>query len=68
MSTPTGEQIVIEMRGREELSHFGGERTLPEGVAVYNPAFDVTPVSGITAIICERGVISTPAELEDLSG
>ncbi len=68
MSTLTGEQIVIEMRDREELSHAGGERMLPEGVAVYNPAFDVTPASNVTAIVCERGVISSPAELKDLSG
>ena len=31
--------------------------TAPEGVAVYNPAFDVTPAERIAGIICERGVI-----------
>jgi methylthioribose-1-phosphate isomerase len=68
MTTPSGEEIVIEMRDREELSHFCGERILPEGVAVYNPAFDVTPFSNITAIICERGVIFSSSELKDYSG
>jgi methylthioribose-1-phosphate isomerase len=34
-----------------------GRQTAPEGIKVYNPAFDVTPAELITAIICERGVI-----------
>jgi len=39
------------------VTHGFGRQTAPEGVAVYNPAFDVTPADRITAIICERGVI-----------
>ncbi|MBD3277791.1 MAG: S-methyl-5-thioribose-1-phosphate isomerase [Candidatus Aegiribacteria sp.] len=58
--TATGEDIVIEERGREELAELGGRRLLPDGVEVWNPAFDVTPASLITAIICEKGVIEFP--------
>jgi len=56
--------IEIEERGREELAVAGGRKILPDGVNVYNPAFDVTPARLITSIICEKGVISTPADIE----
>lgn len=59
-ATETGEDIVIEERGREELAELGGRRLLPEGAQVWNPAFDVTPASLITAVICEKGVIESP--------
>ena len=62
--TPDGTTIDIEERGREELSIMGNRQLLPPGVMVYNPAFDVTPVRFITSIICERGVISSPSEIE----
>ena len=52
-----GGQIPIEQRDPREVTHGFGRATAPEGVAVYNPAFDVTPAELITAIICERGVI-----------
>lgn len=58
-----GSAIVIEERGREELAFLGGRQLLPEGVQVFNPAFDVTPAELITAIICEKGVIGAPAEV-----
>jgi methylthioribose-1-phosphate isomerase len=38
----------------------GGVQTAPNGVAVYNPAFDVTEAQNITAIITEKGVIESP--------
>ena len=44
-------------RDPREVTHSFGRQTAPEGVAVYNPAFDVTPAGLIAAIICERGVI-----------
>ena len=44
----------------DEVTHVGGTRTAPEGVAVWNPAFDVTPHELITAIITEAGVIRPP--------
>lgn len=58
--TRTGRDIVIEMRGRKELAELGGRRLIPKGAEVWNPAFDVTPASLITAIVCEKGVIESP--------
>jgi len=52
-----GDQIPIEQRAAEEVSAGFGRQTAPEGVNVYNPAFDVTPAALIRAIITERGVI-----------
>jgi methylthioribose-1-phosphate isomerase len=52
-----GGQIPIEQRDPREVTHGFGRPTAPEGVGVYNPAFDVTPARLIRAIICERGVI-----------
>jgi methylthioribose-1-phosphate isomerase len=57
LSLPTGEAIPIEQRPAAEITHAFGRQTAPDGVAVYNPAFDVTPARLITAIICELGVI-----------
>lgn len=56
MSIPEGGRIVIEERSAEEVTTLGGVRTAPEGVGVYNPAFDVTPAELITGIITDRGV------------
>jgi methylthioribose-1-phosphate isomerase len=56
----TGEQVPIEQRKPEEITHIRGVRIAPEGVAVQNPAFDVTPHQYITAIITERGIIKAP--------
>ena len=57
LSLASGEQIPIEQRDRTEITHGFGCQTAPDGVQVYNPAFDVTPADLITAIICERGII-----------
>ncbi len=57
---PTGESIPIERRDPREITHGFGTQTAPEGIDVYNPAFDVTPARLIRAIICERGVIRPP--------
>ncbi len=62
--SPDGAHIEIEERGREELAVMAGRQILPDGVEVYNPAFDVTPVKLITSIICEKGVISAPDQIE----
>ena len=56
----TGAEIPIEERGAHEITHGFGKRTAPEGVKVYNPAFDVTPARLVTAIITEVGVIEHP--------
>jgi methylthioribose-1-phosphate isomerase len=53
----TGAEIPIEERAAAEVTHGFGRQTAPEGIGVYNPAFDVTPARLIKAIICERGVI-----------
>lgn len=53
-----GRGIPIEERDPEEICCGFGKRTAPEGVKVYNPAFDVTPAELITGIITEKGVIS----------
>ena len=55
-----GSAIVIEERNPEEVIRVGGVRTAPEGIAVYNPAFDWTPHDLITAIITEAGVLRPP--------
>ena len=57
LTIASGAEIPIEERGAEELTSFAGVRTAPEGVGVWNPAFDVTPAELVTAIITERGVI-----------
>ena len=58
----TGDQIPIEERRPEEITHGFGRPTVPEGVEVYNPAFDVTPHSLVTAIITEKGIARPPFE------
>ncbi len=55
-ATPDGTRIPIEERSSEEVVSWGGHRTGPAGVAVWNPAFDVTPAELVTAIITDRGV------------
>lgn len=60
LATPSGADIEIEERTAREITHGFGRQTAPEGVAVYNPAFDVTPGDLVTAIVTERGVVRPP--------
>jgi methylthioribose-1-phosphate isomerase len=60
LSIPDGSAIPIEERDPAEVTRVGGTATAPEGVAAYNPAFDVTDAQNISAIITEKGVISNP--------
>ena len=60
LKTKTGNRIPIEQRSADEIRFCGSKQTAPEGVKIYNPAFDVTPAENITAIITERGVIEKP--------
>jgi methylthioribose-1-phosphate isomerase len=60
LSTPTGEQIPIEERHEDEITQGFGKRTAPQGVKVYNPAFDITPNEYVTAIITEKGIVRAP--------
>ncbi len=53
----SGDEIPIEERSPEEVTHIGGVRIAPEGVEAINPAFDITPHQYITAIITEKGII-----------
>ena len=57
---PNGSRIPIEERPADEVTGYRGSRWAPEGVAVRNPAFDVTPHRYVTAIVCEHGVARPP--------
>ena len=61
-SLAEGSAIPIEERDPDEVRFFGEKQTAPAEVEVYNPAFDVTPASLISAIITEKGVF-TPDQL-----
>lgn len=60
LSMPDGSNIPIEERDAKEVTHVGANRLAPEGAAVRNPAFDVTPHRYITAIVTDRGVFHPP--------
>jgi methylthioribose-1-phosphate isomerase len=60
LSLPSGEEIIVEERSPEEVTHIQGFRIAPEGVGVKNPAFDITPHYYISALITEKGVIREP--------
>jgi methylthioribose-1-phosphate isomerase len=53
----TAGQVVIEERKPEEITHIGNQRIAPQGIDVLNPAFDVTPLEYVSAIICETGIL-----------
>jgi len=57
LSLADGSQIPIEERDAREITHLGENQLAPEGVAVRNPAFDVTPARLVSAIITEAGVV-----------
>ena len=63
----SGAGIPIEERDASEVFGFQEKRWAPEGVAVRNPAFDVTPAELVTALITERGVIQAPDEARILA-
>lgn len=60
LSLDSGHKIPLEERGAEEITDECGKKIAPEGVKVYNPAFDVTPARLITAIITEKGITQPP--------
>lgn len=66
LETRTGD-VPIEERGDEEIRFIGGILNVPYGVKVRNPAFDITPLSNVTAIVTERGIAYPPYE-ESLGG
>ena len=60
LATAHGDLIPIEQRAATEVTHSNGKQMTPHGVAIENPAFDVTPAKYVTAIITERGVLTAP--------
>ena len=62
LACPNGDEIPIEQRNAKEVTHIAGRQMVPEGVAVENPAFDVTPAKYVAAIITEKGVARAPYE------
>jgi methylthioribose-1-phosphate isomerase len=61
-SLSNGEAIPIEQRDSHEITHGFGRQTAPDGINVYNPAFDITPARLIAAIITEKGLIQPLTE------
>ncbi|HEV1283756.1 MAG TPA: S-methyl-5-thioribose-1-phosphate isomerase [Bryobacteraceae bacterium] len=62
LTLKSGDEIPIEQRSAEEVTHVFGVPVAPENIRVENPAFDVTPARYVTAIISERGVARAPYE------
>ena len=60
LATPTGDDIVIEERAADEVTHVRNVAIAPAGAHACNPAFDVTPARLVTAIITEAGVARPP--------
>jgi len=54
----TSEEVIIEERSPDEVTHIGSVRIAPENIEVMNPAFDITPIKYVDAIICEKGVLT----------
>ena len=59
----SGAEVEIEERDRGEVACLCGTPTMPDGVPVRNPAFDLTSIDLVTAVITERGVFDDPSEL-----
>jgi methylthioribose-1-phosphate isomerase len=64
-ATPDGTAIPIELRAAEEVTGWRGVPAAAEGVAAWNPAFDVTPAELVSAIVTDRGVVP-PGQLSRL--
>jgi len=64
LSLTSGEDIPIEQRDPREVTHGLGKQIAPNGVKVYNPAFDVTPARLIAAIITEKGLVRPVTQAE----
>jgi methylthioribose-1-phosphate isomerase len=56
--------VIIEERGREEVTTMGSRTFVPEGCKVKNFAFDATPLNLVTAIITERGILRPPIDTD----
>jgi methylthioribose-1-phosphate isomerase len=60
LTLESGDQIPIEQRPAEEVTHVFGVPVAPDHTPVENPAFDVTPARYVSAIICEKGIVRPP--------
>jgi len=60
VSIADGASIPIEERGAAEVTGYAGLRWAPEGVAVANPAFDITPAGLVSALFTDKGVVERP--------
>jgi len=60
VDTKTGDGIVVEERGAQELIYIKGQQIAPKDIKVFNPAFDVTDNSLISGFITEKGIIRAP--------
>lgn len=56
--TRLGDEVQIEERDAREITHVGSKRLTPKGIAVYNPAFDRTPIELVSGVITEYGLVS----------
>ena len=65
VATATGHQIEIEHRAPDELGRGFEAPVSPSTVAVYNPAFDVTPAELVTAFVTDRGIVRPPYRFDD---
>ncbi len=54
------EDIIVEEREGEEICSLNGKRLAPQGIEVYNPAFDATPLEMVSGLITEKGVFRPP--------
>ena len=55
----TSADVIIEERKPTEVTHLGSQQIATSGIGVLNPAFDITPLTYVSAIICESGVYYT---------
>jgi methylthioribose-1-phosphate isomerase len=60
LSTSEGKAIPIEERAASEVTGYAGVRWAPEGIAVANPAFDITPAELVGRLFTERGAVERP--------
>ncbi|WP_293773503.1 S-methyl-5-thioribose-1-phosphate isomerase [uncultured Corynebacterium sp.] len=65
LQTASGRDIEIELRNGDEVTNIGVSVIAPEGVEVFNPAFDVTPFDLVSAIVTEKGVIEPNSQTLD---
>lgn len=63
-SIKSGDEIIIEERSHEEVTHINGKPVCADGVNIINPGFDVTPAELITGIITEKGIFK-PSEIKN---